>query len=241
MSTRRHDRTRTARARAVAVQAALCAVLFGLLAAAPAQAAGYRYWSFWLRSAPESNGAGGPWSYASEGPSTARPEDGAVAGFRFSVSPESGYARNAAKPRGDADFQKICADTPTEEGEKRVAVVVDFGTAKDAPKGETPPAPRTACAHVREDATAAEALAAVAKPLRYDSNALLCAIADYPKSGCAEQVESDTASGSGDATEARDEADDKSAGGPSVGLIAGIAAVLALGVAAAIRQSRRRT
>ncbi|MCX4667543.1 SCO2322 family protein [Streptomyces sp. NBC_01381] len=220
---------RPARFVAGAVLTALFASLFAVLAAAPAQAAGYRYWSFWDRD-------GAKWAYATQGPSTARPDDGAVQGFRFSVSEDS---QDSAKPRGPADFAAICAKTPAEDGRKRVAVVIDFGTAQDAPDGETPPKPRTACARVADDATSADALAAVAKPLRYDSNALLCAIADYPKSGCGEQV-----SGNGQsekkpaASESAQKKDDES-GGPSVGLIAGVAAIAVLG-AAAVWQARRR-
>lgn len=146
--------------------------------AGQAQAAGYRYWSFWDRD-------GGKWVYATQGPSLVRPSDGDVQGFRFAVSENSD---DAAQPRGTADFASICAKTPAEDGSKRVALVLDFGTASDAPSGEAPQAPRSACAQVSPDATTADALAAVAGPLRYDTNALLCAIAGYPKTGCGEQV-----------------------------------------------------
>ncbi|MEU0383004.1 SCO2322 family protein [Streptomyces chartreusis] len=186
-----------------------------------AQAAGYRYWSFWDRD-------GDRWVYATQGPSTARPSDGDVQGFRFTVSEDSG---DAARPRGEADFRTICAKTPAQDGRKRVALLLDFGTTSDAPSGETPPAPRTACAQVSPDATTAEALAAVAKPLRYDTNALLCAIAGYPEKGCGEQV----------AKQQKPTAEKKhtSDGGPSLGLVAGIAVVVALG-GAAVWQVRRR-
>ncbi|MFF3753741.1 SCO2322 family protein [Streptomyces sp. NPDC002018] len=147
-------------------------------AAENAQAAGYRYWSFW-----ESDG--GTWTYATEGPATARPADGTVTGFRFSVSADSA---DASRPRRAADFTAICGATPERDGHKRIAVVVDPGTAADAPAGERPPALRAGCARLGEDATAAEALAAVAKPLRYSGEALLCAISGYPASGCGEQV-----------------------------------------------------
>ncbi|MEU3736101.1 SCO2322 family protein [Streptomyces sp. NPDC032198] len=210
------------------VTGALVAALSGVLAAAPAQAAGYRYWSFWDRD-------GSTWAYATQGPSTARPDDGAVQGFRFSVSADS---KDSAKPRGAADFDTICAKTPAQDDRKRIALVIDFGTPGDAPEGETPPKPRTACARIADDATSADALAAVAKPLRYDSNALLCAIADFPKSGCGEQV-----SGNGDSGKkpARSTAGDEDgdSGGPSVGLIAGVAAIALLG-GAAVWQARRR-
>ncbi|MFD7504735.1 SCO2322 family protein [Streptomyces sp. NPDC059850] len=199
---------------------AVLALLALLAVAAPAHAEGYRYWSFWQRG-----GDGGGWTYASEGPSAARPGDGDMIGFRFAVSEDS---RDAARPRGTARFGAVCTpDTPAKGGTKRIAVVLDFGTPQDAPDGRTPPKPRTACARVGEDATAGEALATVAKPLRYNSSALLCAIAGYPKSGC------------GEAVTAHQE-DEGAGGGPSAGLIGGVAAVAILGAAAAW-QSRRRS
>ncbi|MFH8973985.1 SCO2322 family protein [Streptomyces sp. NPDC017890] len=203
--------------------------------AGQAQAAGYRYWSFWDRD-------GGRWVYATQGPSLVRPSDGDVQGFRFAVSENSD---DAAQPRGAADFASICAKTPAEDGSKRVALVVDFGTASDAPSGETPPAPRTACAQVAPEATTADALAAVADPLRYNTNALLCGIAGYPESGCGEQVaqKEDSKENSEDgstATAAPDRKSTQDDNGPSVGLYAGIALVAALAGAATWQARRRR-
>jgi MYXO-CTERM domain-containing protein len=202
-------------------RAVLLSFLAGLLLATanPAHAAGYRYWSFWDRT-------GSTWTYATEGPSTAVPSDGDVQGFRFAVSEDSA---DADTPRGPASFTAICGDTAARDGRKRVALVIDFGTASDAPSGETPPARRTECAVVPRDATTAEALATAAKPLRYNTNALLCAIAGYPVAGCGEQV-------SGKKTVPAESGSD---GGPSVGLYAGLAAVALLG-AAAVWQTRRR-
>ncbi|MFI1352518.1 SCO2322 family protein [Streptomyces sp. NPDC020898] len=201
-----------------ALSLALAAFLL-LAGAGQAQATGYRYWSFWERD-------GDGWTYATQGPSTARPSDGDVQGFRFAVSPDS---KDAARPRGDAVFTVVCARTPAREGQKRVALVIDFGTSADAPSGETPPAVRTVCARVGPDATTADALASVAKPLRYDSGALLCAIADYPRVGCAEAVGAERSGGGAD-----------SDGGPSVGLFAGAAAVVLLGAGAVWQMRRRR-
>lgn len=222
------------RAPLVALLAALVAASAVLLGAGSAEAAGYRYWSFW-------EGNGKNWEYATQGPSLLRPDDGAVQGFRFAVSEDSG---DAAQPRRAPDFGAICADTPAKDGRKRVALVIDPGTAADAPDGEKPPAPRTACAQVAPDASSAEALASVAKPLRYDSSAMLCAISGYPKSGCGEQVSGD--SGSAKPSEPAKTADDQEkgeegeGGGPSVGLLVGIGAVLLLGVAAVVQARRRR-
>ncbi|MFF7978787.1 SCO2322 family protein [Streptomyces sp. NPDC007901] len=184
------------------------------VAAVPAQAVGYRYWSFWERD-------GSRWTYATQGPSTARPGDGSVEGFRFAVSEDSA---DASQPRGTADFGSICGGTDAVAGKKRVGLVVDFGTTADAPSGERPPTRRTACAVVAGDATTAEALAAVAKPLRYDANALLCAIAGYPQKGCGEAMTADGTSGGG---------------GPSVGVLAGAGVVVVL-AAGAFWQARRR-
>ncbi|WP_405944786.1 MULTISPECIES: SCO2322 family protein [unclassified Streptomyces] len=212
---------------AVAVGAALTA--FG---AAPAQAAGYRYWSFWDRS-------GSGWQYATQGPSTARPADGDVQGFRFAVSADS---QDASKPRvpahgGPLTFDGICAKTPAKGGSKRIALVIDFGTAADAPDGEKPPAERTVCARVGGDATSAEALAAVARPLRYNSDALLCSIAGFPGTGCGDQV-SGTQKGGGHERRTGS-APQNDSGGPSAGLVGGVAAVVVLG-AAGVWQARRR-
>ncbi|MFF0158075.1 SCO2322 family protein [Streptomyces sp. NPDC005263] len=214
-------------------------VLFLLVGAVgQAQAAGYRYWSFWDRD-------GDRWTYATQGPSTARPSDGDVQGFRFAVSEDSG---DAAQPRTAADFGTICAHSPARDGSKRVALVIDFGTRTDAPSGESPPPRRTACAVVSPDATTAEALASVAKPLRYDTGALLCAIAGYPRTGCGEQVATGRTPGATSeehnpeqgTREAQAKDQESAGGGPSVGLFAGVAAVAVLGAAAAWQARRRR-
>ncbi|MEV8536568.1 SCO2322 family protein [Streptomyces sp. NPDC051211] len=222
--------------RHLAAPALLVALLLGVLLSSPALAAGYRYWSFW------DGGTGGRWTYATQGPSLVRPADGEVQGFRFAVSKDDSV--QGTQPRVAADFAAVCGTTPAVPGKKRVAVVVDFGVPADAPAGETPPqdAPRTACAQVPPEATAAEALAAVAKPLRYNASALLCAISGYPRQGCGEQLSDSAPNPSASAPSPStppQSSPSPSDSGPSVGLLAGIAAVLAL-AAAALWQSRRR-
>ncbi|MFJ9208642.1 SCO2322 family protein [Streptomyces sp. NPDC102264] len=233
----------------VRLRTVVCLVILALGAVVAgtgtSQAAGYRYWSFW-----ESDGA--KWTYATQGPATARPADGAVNGFRFAVSADSA---DADRPRETPDFTAVCGSTPARDGHKRIAVVIDSGTDADAPDGEKPPAPRAECARVGEDATSAEALAAVAKPLRYNSEALLCAVSGYPASGCGERVAgggatpetSRTPETSGTPSSAsapaaggsRDGASDGEGGGPSAGLFTGAAAVAVL-AAAGLWQARRR-
>ncbi|MFG1806318.1 SCO2322 family protein [Streptomyces sp. NPDC049040] len=207
------------RCRRLAALPAAAAVLLLLAVAAPAHAAGYRYWSYWLNS-------GGSWTYAQTGPAMHTPADGSVEGWRFAISKDA--AAKAVQPRGSADFAHICAAVPPVRGSKRVALLIDPGTPADAPTTAAPPAPRTACARIPQNASSADALAAVARPLRYNSAGIVCAITGYPAAGCGEQVSSSTAS-----------APKSSHDGPSLGLIAGAAAVAAL-AAAAIWQSRRR-
>ncbi|MFF5896196.1 SCO2322 family protein [Streptomyces argenteolus] len=225
------------RASGTAALLLLAGAVLAVLGAGTAQAAGYRYWSFW-----EGDG-GKSWTYATQGPSVVRPDDGAVQGFRFSVSEDS---QDSAQPRRAPDFGAVCADTPAKDGRKRIALVIDPGTAADAPDGETPPALRTACAQVAPDASAAEALASVAKPLRYDDSAMLCAISGYPRAGCGEQTDGSSGAApeqSQDQAKSEDQdraADDGQGGGPSAGVLTGVGAVLALGVAAVLRARRRR-
>ncbi|WP_428832295.1 SCO2322 family protein, partial [Kitasatospora cinereorecta] len=175
-----------------AAAAALCTLalvaltaltLTTLALATPAHATGYRYWSFWKWS-------GSAWAYQQQGPAGYVPPDGSVDGWRFALSPDGG--QDAARPTATGDFAAACANTPAEAGRKRVAVVLDFGTAADAGNGAQPPAPRTACAAVPAGATSGEVLAAVAPPLRYDGNGMLCAIAGYPRAGCGEAVAADS-------------------------------------------------
>ncbi|UGY91140.1 SCO2322 family protein [Streptomyces gobiensis] len=213
---------------AAAVLSAVVLALSTAHAPAPAHAdsaTGYRYWSFWTQDDQ------GGWAYATQGPATARPADGGVLGFRFAVSENSG---NAAKPRGTAEFKAICAHTPAKGSQKRIALVIDPGTAADAPEGESPPKARTACAQLPENGTAAEALAATAQPLRYNSASLLCAIAGYPASGCGEQIS--TGDGAKDNQNSPESQDSQNS---TIPLIAGIVTV-ALLAGGAIWQARRR-
>ncbi|MDT0346310.1 SCO2322 family protein [Streptomyces litchfieldiae] len=206
--------------------------LAGLVAgagAAPAAAddSGYRYWSFWTWDE-----ADGGWAYATQGPGTLRPSDGDVLGFRFAVSTESS---DTQEPRGESDFAAICGDA-AESGGERVALVIDFGTAEDAPGGESPPQPRTECAELPDGGTAAEALAATAEPLRYNSDALLCAIAGYPERGCADQL----GGGSEESNASEGDAEDGGGGGSAGALAAGAGVVVLLAAAAVVRARRRR-
>ena len=137
----------------------------------PAEAAAYRYWSYW-------HGEDGRWTYATTGPGGHRPTDGAVEGWRFAVSTEGG----GVGPRQPADFAAVCGDTPATEGRKQVALVLDFGTPQDAPPGERPPPARALCVLTAREASGADVLAAVRT--RYGNGGLLCGIEGYPEREC---------------------------------------------------------
>jgi hypothetical protein len=153
------------------------AALFLSVLAGPAHAASYRYWGYytWTDST---------WAFATKGPDQTAPADGAVEGWRFAITAESGAPR---VPRADGDFEAICAATDPAAGKKRVAVVIDGGLSDDAPEGSTPPEPRGACALVNEAASGAEVLAAVATA-RVEKG-LVCSIDDYPAQGCGDPVD----------------------------------------------------
>lgn len=155
-----------------AASIAVVGALAPVIAAAPAQAAAYRYWSYWL-------GADGQWSFSSVGASSRMPADGTVEGWRFSVS---GVAGND-QPAFAAEFDVVCADTPAQEGRKRIAVVVDPGLPEDAPDGEAPPGAWALCVVAEPQATGYDVLRAAA-PVRVDSG-LICAIGGYPARECA--------------------------------------------------------
>lgn len=145
---------------------------------APAYAdTGYRYWGYFHWA-----GADG-WQFADTGPADYTPEDGSVEGFRFAVH----VGKTPREPRTDGDFASICADTPAEDDQKRVAVVIDYGLPEDAPDGDETPAARGACAVVPTDATGAQVLQAVAQ-VRIGQNGLTCGIDGYPAGECGPEV-----------------------------------------------------
>jgi hypothetical protein len=146
------------------------------LVAAPAQAAAYRYWTYW--QVPEGSTA---WAFATQGPGTAVPTDGSVEGWSFGVTTESGNLDDA--PSVAPDFAALCGGTPAQQGRKRVALVVDPGPAALAPTGQAPPPPIATCVVADDDATGYDLLRSVAD-IRTE-NGLVCGVAGYPIGECA--------------------------------------------------------
>jgi LPXTG-motif cell wall-anchored protein len=82
-------------------------------------------------------------------------------------------------------FEEVCGHVDAKDGQKRVAVVIDFGVEQDAAEGQEPPAPYAACAQVAPKATGLQVLDAVAEVRSENSDfgPSLCAIDGYPASG----------------------------------------------------------
>ena len=155
-----------------------------VLAAAPASATTYRFWSYW-------QGASGQWEMAQTGPGDHRVVDRDVQGWRFAIATET----VSATPDNSPDFAALCPDLAAGSapaGQLRVAVVIDAGFAADAPEGQTPPADVVSCVTVPAGSTGAQAVAAAGTVI--DSGGMVCSINGYPADECAAAVPDDVAS-----------------------------------------------
>lgn len=157
--------------------ATLAGLLGALLVASPAKADLYRYWSVW--QAPD-----GAWTFVETAPDSLIPSNGEVIGWRYAVGGVD--ASTMRPPRTLPAFADVCGANAPAAGEKNVAVVIDPGTAVDAPDGETPPTPLVTCASVPEAASAVQTLQAVADT-RLEGG-LVCAVLGYPTTGCGDTV-----------------------------------------------------
>jgi hypothetical protein len=161
------------------------AVATAVAVATPAEAASYRYWTYWW-GAP----AATSWSFAVTGPASHVPADGAVEGWRFQATTSSAGGSTPADGRAPSSvFAELCGTGSAPPGRKRVAVVVDYGTSADAPPGQSPPTPRVRgrCVTTSPGATGGEVITAATSSMRFDSG-LLCALDGYPAGECAPVV-----------------------------------------------------
>ncbi|WP_329257757.1 SCO2322 family protein [Actinoallomurus sp. NBC_01490] len=203
----------TARFRVIAAPGSILALVLWVVwaLAAPASADATAFWGYWQAD-------GSKWAFAQTGPASTHPKDGTVEGWRFAKS----SGESGTPPRDAPDFAKICGSTPKQAGAKRVAVVIDYGEAADAPAGATPPAAKTSCASVPQNATGSDVLAKVARP-QSDKSGLVCAIDAFGT--CAAAAPSSSSSPSATAAPAKK----KSAGSTAVSIIIGVLLVLAAG------------
>jgi hypothetical protein len=203
---------------------------------------GYRYWNY-------SHLTGGAWEFAQTGPGDFTPKDGDVEGWRYGTSTVS----QGISPRADLEkvtFDAVCEGTKASAGEKRVAVLVDFGTDADAQGAEVPDA-RGECAVVPKKATGQQVLESVVD-VRSEQG-MICALDGYPAKGCGDPVSDATVpakvqsvsfqlpaaaqpAGSADTAQAADRTDDGTGNG---WLLLGVAALVVVLAGVAVPLYRR--
>lgn len=211
------------------------ATLFSsLISVTSANAADYRYWTFWVTTSDQ-------WSFANEGAGTLKATDQMVTGWKFAIT----GADNGTPPNQSAVFAELCPDTSEQVGVLRVAVVVDFNDASVAPEGETPPSESLInCVTVNDGQTAADALNAAGLDVRANDG-FVCGINGYPREECGVEVPS-TAT---ETTEAETQADTPvviaeneevtESSNTDLQLIA-LAAVLVVGLAIVLRMRKKK-
>ncbi len=163
---------------AVAV-ALLTLAVAGTSAAVSAADSGYRYWNFWVEDA-------GSWTLPEETQQERQLADASVDGWHFGVWGDDG----GDPPRSVTSFNSLCpalAAGTAHPDTVRVAVVIDPGTADDAPAGQSPRAIRTVCLRLSAGSTSRDALERAATSVRIENNTV-CAIDDYPRGECAPLV-----------------------------------------------------
>ena len=167
--------------RVVLVAIAAVALLVAPLSTGVARAEdGYRYWGYYQL-------AEGTWQFAQTAPGSAVPVDGSVEGWRFAVSGMTSFR----PPRTAPAFTEVCSKVRPVEGQKRVAVIVDPGTAEEAPQGTTPGALTATCVVAPPDASASQVLQ-LATTVRTDDTGMVCGVGGYPANGCADAVSNAT-------------------------------------------------
>lgn len=124
--------------------------------------------------------------FSSVGPAGHRTQDTWVLAWRFSTT--SSGTTGGARPRQSSDFATLCPSLAEPvAGKDRVALVLDYGTASDAPPGQRPPSTTTArveCLTLPSHPTGLAVLNAADVTIR-SQDGLMCALDGYPKGECA--------------------------------------------------------
>ncbi len=153
----------------------LIAVSFLTASALPASAASYRYWGLFTS-------ADGAWTMSMVGAAENIPTDGSVEGWRFGIGTDTA----TPEPRTAPNFAELCPDLAATKGITRVAVVIDFGDADQAPAAETPRPNRVECVSMPAGGSSADALA-ISADVRADGG-FVCGIDGYPLTECGTEV-----------------------------------------------------
>ena len=139
---------------------------------------GWRYWGY-FQAAPNKT----VWTAAMTGP-TVPVADGAVEGWSFVFGSDD---IPSLAPKVKPDFKKICGRTKADPDTKRIALVIDFGSAAWAPKGEKVAKTITSCERVAKESLGIDVLAQIAK-IRAASSGLICGINGFPAKECGVEI-----------------------------------------------------
>ena len=150
------------------------------LFAPAAQAAdkGWRYWGYFQAGPGQTT-----WTAAMTGP-TVDIADGSVEGWSFVFSSDD---IPSVKPRVKPDFKKICAGVKPDRDTKRIALVIDFGSAVYSPKGEKVKKTITTCVRTAKESQGIDVLGQVTK-IRASGSGLICGLAGYPAKECGVEI-----------------------------------------------------
>jgi hypothetical protein len=139
---------------------------------------GWRYWGY-FQAAPGKTA----WTAAMTGP-TVDIADGSVEGWSFVFSSDD---IPSVQPRVKPDFKSICAGEKADKDTKRIAVVIDFGSAAYAPKGEKVRKTITTCVRTAKTSQGIDVLGQVTK-IRAAGSGLICGLAGYPAKECGVEI-----------------------------------------------------
>lgn len=166
--------------RAVAAVIGIAIVAMTSIAPAARAETAYRYWTYW-------QGNAGSWQFATQGPATSNPADGAVEGWRFAITGAAGSVEGQPSLNPATAFADLCGSTPPIGGKKRVALIVDPGYASEAPEGEEPISALSTCVVADADASGYDILRSQL-PVRVEGG-LVCGIGNYPAVECTPVIE----------------------------------------------------
>ena len=160
--------------------AALVAALVSQTTIAPAQAAskGWRYWGYYQAAAKTS-----VWKAAMTGP-TVDIADGSVEGWVFTFSSDD---VPSTPPSVKPSFNSICGKTKAQAGLKRIGLVIDFGGAAYAPKGEKVKKTIVRCVVTAKESQGIDVLAQEVDVRSADSG-LICGFNGYPAKECGVEI-----------------------------------------------------
>ena len=153
-------------------------LMFCMSVAGNANAAEYKYWTFWTQE-------GDSWVFSPVGSASTNPPEGSAQAWRFDATSPSVAGIPPADLPG-AVFERACGDVLPIVGTKRVAIVIDAGDPALSPEGEVPPSPTAYCAVGKIDTHGYDLLKTVVE-LRTD-NGFVCGISGYPAVECATPV-----------------------------------------------------